>query len=86
LAALETLRVSLFGPPNRRKQPERYVQWGLKWFEYTLTKNNMRHIVYINNLSMGRKNHKGVSNEEEQIFCSGNTGYGASIKFCFGWL
>jgi hypothetical protein len=25
------LRISLFGPPNRRKQPERYAQFGLKW-------------------------------------------------------
>jgi hypothetical protein len=22
------------GGPKRRKQPERYVQWGLKWLEY----------------------------------------------------
>jgi hypothetical protein len=25
------LRISLSGPPNRRKQPERYVQFALKW-------------------------------------------------------
>jgi hypothetical protein len=31
LSALEMLRISLFGPPNRRKQPERYVQLGLKF-------------------------------------------------------
>jgi hypothetical protein len=23
----------LFGLSNRRKQPERYAQWGLKWLE-----------------------------------------------------
>jgi hypothetical protein len=28
LSALEMLRISLFGPPNRRKQPERYAKWG----------------------------------------------------------
>jgi hypothetical protein len=27
------LRISLFGPPNRRKQPERYVQYGPKIFK-----------------------------------------------------
>jgi hypothetical protein len=27
------LRISLSGPPNRRKQPERYVQYPLKFFE-----------------------------------------------------
>jgi hypothetical protein len=26
LVALEMLRISLFGPPNRRKQPERYAK------------------------------------------------------------
>jgi hypothetical protein len=26
LSALEMLRISLFGPPNRRIQPERYAQ------------------------------------------------------------
>jgi hypothetical protein len=27
LTALEMLRISLSGPPNRHIQPERYVQW-----------------------------------------------------------
>jgi hypothetical protein len=27
------LRISLSGPPNRRKQPERYVQFGQTLFE-----------------------------------------------------
>jgi hypothetical protein len=31
LSALEMLRISLFGPPNRRKQPERYAQLRLKF-------------------------------------------------------
>jgi hypothetical protein len=30
LSALEMLRISLSGPPNRRIQPERYVQLPLK--------------------------------------------------------
>jgi hypothetical protein len=33
LSALEMLRISLFGPPNRRKQPERYAKYGLNWLE-----------------------------------------------------
>jgi hypothetical protein len=32
LAALKMLRIFLFGPPNRRKQPERYVQYRPKIF------------------------------------------------------
>jgi hypothetical protein len=28
LSALQTLRVCLFGPPKRRKQPERYAKFG----------------------------------------------------------
>jgi hypothetical protein len=30
LSALEMLRISLFGPPNRRKQPERYAKFAQK--------------------------------------------------------
>jgi hypothetical protein len=44
LPALEMLRISLFGPPNRRKQPERYVQYGPKIFKNLLT--NFYFIVY----------------------------------------
>jgi hypothetical protein len=33
LSALQTLRVCLFGPPNRRIQPERYAKFGLKFFQ-----------------------------------------------------
>jgi hypothetical protein len=33
LAALQMLRICLFGRPKRRKQLERYVQYGLKWLE-----------------------------------------------------
>jgi hypothetical protein len=36
LSALEMLRVSLFGPPKRRKQPERYVPF----LDKILLKNN----------------------------------------------
>jgi hypothetical protein len=34
LAALEMLRISLFGPPKRRQQPERYTPFALKLIEY----------------------------------------------------
>jgi hypothetical protein len=27
------LRISLFGPPNRRKQPERYAKWPIAFSE-----------------------------------------------------
>jgi hypothetical protein len=30
LSALEMLRISLFGPPKRRKRPERYAQFAIK--------------------------------------------------------
>jgi hypothetical protein len=33
LSALEMLRISLSGPPNRRKQPGRYVQYAPKFSE-----------------------------------------------------
>jgi hypothetical protein len=33
LTALKMLRIFLFGPPNRRKQPERYAKWVLNFFE-----------------------------------------------------
>jgi hypothetical protein len=39
LSALEMLRISLCGPPNRRKQPERYVPFALKLAEELLNKN-----------------------------------------------
>jgi hypothetical protein len=32
LSALQTLRVCLSGPPKRRKQPERYVQYFMPKF------------------------------------------------------
>jgi hypothetical protein len=34
LSALEMLRISLFGPPKRRKQPERYATFLLNFFNY----------------------------------------------------
>jgi hypothetical protein len=33
------LRISLSGPPNRRIQPERYMQCALNWFENNRNKN-----------------------------------------------
>jgi hypothetical protein len=39
------LRISLSGPPNRRKQPERYMQCRLKLVENTLTKDILRIII-----------------------------------------
>jgi hypothetical protein len=33
LSALEMLRISLSGPPNRRIQPERYATFALKFIE-----------------------------------------------------
>jgi hypothetical protein len=42
LSALEMLRISLFGPPNRRQQPERYAQYPMKFIKKIkrgLTKN-----------------------------------------------
>jgi hypothetical protein len=39
LAALEMLRISLFGPSKRRKQPERYVPFVLKFCKNILLKN-----------------------------------------------
>jgi hypothetical protein len=37
LSALQMLRICLFGPPKRRKQPERYVQLCLKFVKNQLT-------------------------------------------------
>jgi hypothetical protein len=42
-AVAETLRVSLLQPQKRRKQPERYATFGLKFlkiYEKILTQNN----------------------------------------------
>jgi hypothetical protein len=45
------LRISLFGPPNRRKQPERYTTWGLKllgkYIEYKLLTKEYEHYKII---------------------------------------
>jgi hypothetical protein len=38
LAALQMLRIYLFGRPKRRKQPERYVQYQVNFFEKILKK------------------------------------------------
>jgi hypothetical protein len=32
------LRISLSGPPKRRKQPERYMTWGLKFVGKSMKK------------------------------------------------
>jgi hypothetical protein len=45
------LRISLFGPPNRRIQPERYVQYALifwKIIEKLLTKEETKYIIISN--------------------------------------
>jgi hypothetical protein len=51
LSALEMLRISLYGPPNRRKQPERYVQLRLNFSEilkWTIDKKEYcRYYFYV---------------------------------------
>jgi hypothetical protein len=44
LSALQMLRICLFGPPKRRKQPERYAKFGPKLVE------NIKKTKFLKNL------------------------------------
>jgi hypothetical protein len=79
------LRISLSGPPNRRKQPERYVQCALKFFSKccgkTLTKNNIGHIVYIKFLTAG-KTAKEFQMKKENFLILGMLALGLVFAGC----
>jgi hypothetical protein len=53
------LRISLFGPPNRRKQPKRYAKLRLnvfvKFLENILTKLRAMNIIILNLFKEGIK-------------------------------
>jgi hypothetical protein len=59
------LRISLFGPPNRRKQPERYVQYGLKFVEYfaKYNKNDLTSDKKLDSLNKTMEKEHRMDNE-----------------------
>jgi hypothetical protein len=42
------LRISLFGPPNRRKQPERYAPFALNFVKANKHIDKIKYIGYNN--------------------------------------
>jgi hypothetical protein len=60
LPALEMLRISLFGPPNRRIQPERYAQCFLNFLEIFIGNGIDKKFGMRDNENMtGQKFHPG---------------------------